>query len=955
MRASLASGALLVLLLSACTGEPPASATVEHLSFGQFGDVAIYRNAKGSPPKTVAIFLSGEHGWGAAEDALARGVAGLDAMVIGVDFEVYHRKLARITDSCLYPAGGLENLSKLVQKKLALPRYLPPVVVGYGASGPLAYASLAQAPAGTFLGAVSLGFCPDVALGRTLCEGSGLANQLAPGGGVKLLPAGKLEQPWMAVVPAGAAPCAAAARAFAGQVRGATVVALPPPRHGASEAQRWMARLEQSYLRIANAAELERPPESAASRQVADLPLLELPPSGAVGDALAVMVSGDGGWTGVDRAIAGVLAERGMPVVGLNTLQYFWTPRTPEVAAADLARILRTYLPAWNRREVVLIGYSLGAEVLPFMAARLPADLLAKLRMVTLMGPGRSTSFEFRVSEMRGHGGGQDLPVLPEVAKLKDKTVLCLYGDGEKDESLCTQPGAAVKAVQLTGGHYLGDDYKAVAEQVLHESQTLAASAAAAAAAAGAAPQLGNVTNEPFNYGRFGRTNLYRQSPKPKQVVLFLSDADGFKDVDSEVTNSLVAFDSLVVAIDTRRYLARTEARKDGCIYLAGNLELLSRTVEKRLGLPAYVHPVLLGRGAGAALAYAALAQAPPNTFRGALSLGFCPQVALPQPLCGEHRLETKALPGGSYQLLPAAGIEQPWTALSGDHDKTCPAGPAQDFARQVPGAAAVPLPGVDHELAAPGPPPGPGAAAPWQAPLRQAFVKTIGAVPSPAAGESFGSTVLADLPVVEMPARGTPAAGARDSLAVILSGDGGWAGVDRELGKVLAHQRGVPVVGFDCLQYLWSGRTPERAAADLARLLRHYLAASGRKQALLIGYSLGADLLPFMVSRLPADLRAHVALVALIGPSHAAPMEIRVTEDKSTELPVLPEARKLRGWPLLCVAGQGERDSLCADLDAQLARRVELPGSHAFDADYPALVDRILEAAGQPAAAPVK
>ena len=103
-------------------------------------------------------------------------------------------------------------------------------------------------------------------------------------------------------------------------------------------------------------------------KSLADLPLLELPEPGSTGDTLAIIVSGDGGWAGLDRDVASQLAERGFPVVGLNTLQYFWTPRTPDGAAADLARILRTYLAAWKRKDALLIGYSLGAEVLPYYA-----------------------------------------------------------------------------------------------------------------------------------------------------------------------------------------------------------------------------------------------------------------------------------------------------------------------------------------------------------------------------------------------------------------------------------------------------------------------------------------------------------------------------------------------------------------------------------------------------------
>jgi len=47
----------------------------------------------------------------------------------------------------------------------------------------------------------------------------------------------------------------------------------------------------------------------------------------------------------------------------------------------DLTRILRHYLPAWNRQKVVLVGYSMGADVLPFLISRLPADLVTCTEM----------------------------------------------------------------------------------------------------------------------------------------------------------------------------------------------------------------------------------------------------------------------------------------------------------------------------------------------------------------------------------------------------------------------------------------------------------------------------------------------------------------------------------------------------------------------------------------------
>jgi len=352
------------------------------------------------------------------------------------------------------------------------------------------------------------------------------------------------------------------------------------------------------------------------------------------------------------------------------------------------------------------------------------------------------------------------------------------------------------------------------------------------------------------------------------------------------------------------------------------------------------------GFGGGGALAYGALAQAPAKTFRGGLGVAFCANLPGTLPLCPGHGLATRPGTQSDFQLLPAPGLEQPWVAVQGAADRRCPAAAAADFARAAPGGSVVTAAGVDHAFAQ---------AKLWQPGLGQAIDRLL-APPAPPHGgagapggpaEVAGSKALPGLPLIEMASAGAPGG----PLAIILSGDGGWASVDREVARVLAGRRGVPVIGLDTLDYFWNARTPEAAAADLQRLLRHYLAAFNRGQILLIGYSLGADVLPFLANRLPADLLERVRLIALLGPSHTTPFEIRVKEDKASELPVKPEVEKLRGRPVLCVAAEGESDSLCSDLDAELAEKVELKGSHAFNGDYEQLADRILKGV-QPAAA---
>jgi type IV secretory pathway VirJ component len=64
-----------------------------------------------------------------------------------------------------------------------------------------------------------------------------------------------------------------------------------------------------------------------------------------------------------------------MPVVGLDSLRYFWKERTPRAPPGDVDLILRHYLAAWDKQIVVLIGYSQGADILPFVVNRLPAHM----------------------------------------------------------------------------------------------------------------------------------------------------------------------------------------------------------------------------------------------------------------------------------------------------------------------------------------------------------------------------------------------------------------------------------------------------------------------------------------------------------------------------------------------------------------------------------------------------
>jgi type IV secretory pathway VirJ component len=466
-----------VVLATVASG---AAATEEQLAFGPFGTVTVYRIA--AQPQEVALFVSGDGGWNKGVVDMARELASTGAMVVGVDIVRYLKQLAAGTGACLYPASDFEALSQFVQKRLDFPRYIVPVLIGYSSGATLVYATLAQAPPNTFAGAVSLGFCPDFPTTRPFCKGGGLASKPRLNGkGVDFLPAAHLPAPWIALQGTIDQVCEpAGTEAFVKQVPRGEIVILPKVGHGFSVPRNWLPQFKRAFLKITpptppapapspvSAASAATPPAAESAVAVADLPLVEVPARGTATDVLAVVVSGDGGWAGIDRELAEVMADDGIAVVGLNSLQYFWKKKDPEVAASDLQRILRHYLAAWGKARVLLVGYSRGAEVLPFMTDRLPAELRAKVVLLALLGPTPTVEFEFHVGDWLGGGGARDqLPVRPEVDRLAGTPILCFYGEEERDSLCPSLPASLATAVPLQGAHHFGGDYAGIARTIL--------------------------------------------------------------------------------------------------------------------------------------------------------------------------------------------------------------------------------------------------------------------------------------------------------------------------------------------------------------------------------------------------------------------------------------------------------------------------------------------------------
>jgi len=286
---------------------------------------------------------------------------------------------------------------------------------------------------------------------------------------------------------------------------------------------------------------------------------------------------------------------------------------------------------------------------------------------------------------------------------------------------------------------------------------------------------------ETLNVPTFGQVVVYRPD-KPTEVVLFISGDGGWNKGVVSMAERLRDLGALVVGIDIRTFNASMRASK-GCAYPAGALEQLSRDIQLRYKFPEYVHPLLVGYSSGATLVYATLAAAPPETFAGGLSLGFCPDLDEPTPMCQMRGLKTTKKPKEvGYDLMPYPGLQVPWMVLHGEADQVCSPTAARDFVSATGSSRLFSLPKVGHGFGVP---------ANWEPQFIEAYRALLAAAARHEAPH-VSIPEANDLPLVELPST-IPTT--RHEMAVLISGDGGWAELDKRVAEGLAGA-GVPTVG---------------------------------------------------------------------------------------------------------------------------------------------------------------
>ncbi len=140
--------------------------------------------------------------------------------------------------------------------------------------------------------------------------------------------------------------------------------------------------------------------------------------------------------------------------MGFNSRSYFWDKKTPRKTAIDLAMLINIYVKEYQSKNVILCGFSFGADVVPFIYNRLPLILKNKVKSLVLLSPFASTDFVVHASDLLNIGGDKrEFKVFQEVEKIKIPTH-CFYGENEFPKPLIELKRKNFFVKMLPGDHH---------------------------------------------------------------------------------------------------------------------------------------------------------------------------------------------------------------------------------------------------------------------------------------------------------------------------------------------------------------------------------------------------------------------------------------------------------------------------------------------------------------------
>jgi type IV secretory pathway VirJ component len=183
--------------------------------------------------------------------------------------------------------------------------------------------------------------------------------------------------------------------------------------------------------------------------------------------------------------------------------------------------------------------------------------------------------------------------------------------------------------------------------------------------------------------------------------------------------------------------------------------------------------------------------------------------------------------------------------------------------------------------------------------------------------------------------------------MLVYISGDGGWNNFSSSLCNYL-NQKGYPIVALDAQKYFWKSRLPAETAKEMGAVIEKYRTEWKREKFVLAGFSFGADIIPFIVNRLPARMQAGLVSSVLISPDRNCDFEIHLSDMLSLGISkgrydVVGEISGSYFKKFTIIFGSDESTNTQSAFRVTDAKIKVIQGNHHFDSAFETVGDSIL------------
>lgn len=178
-------------------------------------------------------------------------------------------------------------------------------------------------------------------------------------------------------------------------------------------------------------------------------------------------ISGDGGFNNFSVDLCQSLNDKGFDVIALDAESYFYDKKTPEQTAQDIAGYLSKKLNGRVNKQIALIGYSFGADVLPFILNRLPKNILDNIEASFIMASSGSTDFEIHWLDMLGINKKRSMDVVNEINKISNQRIIIINGSDENNLDLNRINLKKYTLVVIPGGHHFDGDTKEIVKKIM--------------------------------------------------------------------------------------------------------------------------------------------------------------------------------------------------------------------------------------------------------------------------------------------------------------------------------------------------------------------------------------------------------------------------------------------------------------------------------------------------------